>query len=112
MKRALVLLVAVIFLFAGSALAADPKAGAAKGAPAKAASMTASGKIVDLSDTMLKLERSAKGKAETMEFGLDKPVSADIKVGDKVTVHYVSKDGKKVATKVNKAAPKKSSTKK
>jgi hypothetical protein len=110
MKRALVLLVAVIFLFAGSALAADSKA--AKAAPAKAASMTASGKILDLSDTMLRLERSGKGKAETMEFGLEKPVSADIKMGDKVTVHYVSKDGKNMATKVTKAAAKKSSKKK
>ncbi len=110
MKRALVLLVAAIFLFSGAAFAADQSK--AKAASAKTTSMTASGKVVDISDTMLKLERSAKGKAETMEFGLDKPASADIKAGDKVTVHYVKKDGKNVATKVSKAAAKKPAKKK
>ena len=109
MKRVLVLLVAAIFLFSGAAFAADAKA---KPAPAKTTSMTATGKVVDLSDTALKLERSAKGKTETMEFGLDKPVSPDIKAGDKVTVRYVKKDGKNVATKVSKAAAKKTSKKK
>jgi hypothetical protein len=104
MKRVMVLLLAAVFLFAGAAFAADqPKGGAAKAAPAKTAQMTATGKIVELSDTMLRLERSAKGKVEAMEFGLEKPLGPEVKIGDKATVHYVSKDGKKVATKVNKA---------
>ena len=104
MKRVMVLLLGVIFLFAGTAFAADqPKGGAAKAAPAKTAKMTATGQIVELSDTMLRLERSAKGKVETMEFGLEKALGPDVKVGDKVTVQYVSKDGKNFATKVNKA---------
>jgi hypothetical protein len=106
MKKVMVLLLAAVFLFAGAALAADQPKSAAKAAPAKTAKMTATGKIVELSDTALKLERSAKGKTETMDFGLEKPVGADLKVGDKVTVQYVSKDGKNVATKVNKAAKK------
>ena len=111
MKRVLVLLVAAIFLFAGAALAANQTKGG-KAAPAKTTSMTASGKVVDISATALKIERSAKGKTETMEFGLDKPASADIKAGDKVTVHYVKKDGKNVATKISKAAAKKPAKKK
>ena len=72
-------------------------------APAKTAKMTATGKVVELSESMLRLERSAKGKVEAMEFGLEKPLGPEVKIGDKATVHYVSKDGKKVATKVNKA---------
>lgn len=104
MKRVLVLLVSAVFLFAGAAFAANqPKGAAGKPAPAKAAKMTATGKIVEISDTALKVERSAKGKSETMEFGLEKSLGPELKVGDKVTVHYVSKDGKNVATKVNKA---------
>jgi hypothetical protein len=108
MKRLMVLLLAVAFLFAGTAFAAEKAKGTAK-----TAKMTATGKIVDLSDTMLKVERSVKGKTETMEFGLDKPL-AGMKVGDKVTVHYVVKDGKNVATKVTKseAAKKTEKTKK
>jgi len=113
MKRLMVLLLAVAFLFAGTAFAAEKAKGTTKAAPAKAAKMTATGKIVDLSDAMLVVERSVKGKAETMEFGLDKPL-AGMKVGDKVTVHYVVKDGKNMATKVTKseAAKKTEKTKK
>lgn len=110
MKRVLVLLVAAIFLFSGAAFAADQSK--AKAAPAKTTSMSMAGKIVDLSDNMLKLDRSVKGKTETVEFALDKPVPAEIKSGDKVKVTYVSKDGKKVATKVAKSTAGKKSTKK
>jgi hypothetical protein len=110
MKRLMVLLLAVAFLFAGTALAANVKDKSGKavvdkgGKPVatKTAKMTATGKIVDLSDAMLSVERSVKGKVETMEFALDKPL-AGMKVGDKVTVHYVVKDGKNVATKVTKS---------
>lgn len=113
MKRVMVLLLTAVFLFAGAAFAADQtKGGAAKAAPAKTAKMTATGKIVELSDTALKLERSAKGKTETKDFGLEKPLGPDLKVGDKVTVHYVTKDGKNVATKVSKAQAAKKAPKK
>lgn len=108
MKRVLVLLVAAIFLFSGAALAATQAKG---GKTSKTASMTASGKVVEISPTALKLDRAAKGKSETMEFGLDKPTPAEIKAGDKVTVHYVQKEGKNVATKISKAAPKKTAKK-
>jgi hypothetical protein len=111
MKRVLVLLLAAVFLFAGAAFAAEqPKA--AKPAPAKgAAKMTATGKILELSDTALKLERSAKGGTTTTDFSLEKP-QPELKVGDKVTVSYVTKDGKNMATKVSKAQAAKKTTKK
>ncbi len=113
MKRLMVLLLAALFLFSGVAFGAEKAKEGAKAAPAKQAKMTATGKIVQLSDTLLVVERSVKGKAETMEFALEKPL-ADMKAGDKVTVHYVAKDGKNVATKVTKseAAKKTEKTKK
>ncbi|MDO8786172.1 MAG: hypothetical protein Q7J12_08145, partial [Syntrophales bacterium] len=63
-------------------------------------------KVLEISDTMLKIERTVKGKAETMELTLEKACSK-IVVGDKVKVSYVTKDGKNVATKVAKEKAKK-----
>jgi hypothetical protein len=50
---------------------------------------------------MLKIERKIKDRVETMEFVLEKPVK--FKVGDRVRVSYVEKDGKMNATRVVKA---------
>ena len=104
MKRFLVLFVALSFLFCGSVFAAEATkaepAAAAKEA-AKETKMSATGKVTEISDTMLKIERTVKGKAETMEFTLEK-ACPKIAAGDKVGVSYVTKDGKNVATKVTK----------
>ena len=108
MKRLMVVLLAVAFLFAGTAFAADK---AKAPAPAKAAKMTAVGTVLEISDKALKLDRKGKEKSEVMDFALDKP-AADVKAGDKVTVHYTVKDGKNVATKVTKATTKKPAPKK
>jgi hypothetical protein len=102
MKRLMVVLLAVAFLFAGTAFAAEKAK--APAAP-KAAKMTAVGTVLEISDKALKLDRKGKEKSEVMDFALDKP-AADVKAGDKVTVHYTVKDGKNVATKVAKAATK------
>ena len=115
MKRFLVLFVALSFLFCGSVFAAEatkakPAAPAAKAEPAaampakameKETKMSATGKVTEISDTMLKIERTVKGKAETMELTLEK-ADPKIKVGDKVEVSYVTKDGKNVVAKVTK----------
>ena len=108
MKRLMVVLLAVAFLFAGTAFAAEK---AKAPAPAKAAKMTAVGTVLEISDKALKLDRKGKEKSEVMDFALDKP-AADVKAGDKVTVHYTMKDGKNMATKVTKAAPPKAKPKK
>lgn len=104
MKRLLVFIVGLSFLFCASAFAVDQPAPAAKPEPAKAApvkmaKMQATGKVVEVTDTMLKIEKMVKGKAETKEFVLEKPL-AKIKAGEKVTVMYVEKEGKMVAVKV------------
>lgn len=109
MKRFLVLFVALSFLFCGSVFAAE----ATKAEPAAAAKetkMSATGKVTEISDAMLKIERTVKGKVETMEFSLEK-ACPKIAAGDKVKVSYVTKDGKNVATKVTKAAAKKAAEK-
>ena len=103
MKRLMVVLLAVVFLFAGTAFAAEKAKGTA---PAKAAKMTAVGQVLEISDKALKLDRKGKEKSEVMDFALDKAVGG-VKAGDKVTVHYTVKDGKNVATKVTKAEAKK-----
>jgi Cu/Ag efflux protein CusF len=115
MKRLMVLVVGLVFLFCASAFAVEKPAAATKAAPAaaepstnapaKVAKMSATGKVLEISDTALKIERTVKGKAETMEFVLEKAAKA--KVGDKVRVVYVEKDGQKVASKVCRIFPKK-----
>jgi hypothetical protein len=100
MKRLLVLFVALSFLFSGSVFAAE----ATKAKPAattKETTMNATGKVTDISDTMLKIERTVKGKAEIMEFALEKTYPK-IAAGDKVKVNYITKDGKNVSTKLTK----------
>lgn len=113
MKRFLVFFVALSFLFCGTVFAFEkPAAGATEAKPAaktlaaKETKMTATGKVTEISDTMLKIERTVKGKMETMEIALEKacPACLKIKVGDKVKVTYVTKDGKNVAVKVSKVA--------
>jgi hypothetical protein len=113
MKRLMVLMVAAVFLFSGMAFAADvkdktgapvkDKTGApvqtktSKEAPPKVATMKATGTVQSISDSALKLDSAGK----TLDFTLAK-VYPDIKAGDKVTVTYVVKDGKNVASKVSK----------
>lgn len=67
--------------------------------------MSATVKVTEISDTILKADRHIKENTETMEFSLEKACS-DISVGDKVKVSYIIKDDKNVATKVTKALSK------
>jgi hypothetical protein len=120
MKRLMVLVVGLVFLFCASAFAADKPAAATATkaapvaaepvkAPAKVTKMSATGKVTEISDTALKIERTVKGKAEMKEFVLEKPAKA--KVGDKVKVSYIEKEGKNVASKVTKVVVKKKAAK-
>ncbi|MBU4372653.1 MAG: hypothetical protein KKH02_00695 [Proteobacteria bacterium] len=120
MKRFMVWAIALVFLFCTSAIAATTPAAPAPGAPAaekkevkkvekKDVKKTA-GKVLEISDKTLKIERMLKGKAETIEFSLEKPF-ANIKVGDQLKISYIEKNGQNVLLKVapaQKAAVKKS----
>ena len=119
MKRFMVLVIGLVFLFCTSAIAAEtkkadvatPAAPAAKAEPAKAekkevkkvvkkkAEKKTDGKVVEISDKTLKIERTLKGKVETMEFFLEKPF-ANITVGDKLKVSYIEKNGQNVLLRV------------
>lgn len=69
--------------------------------PQKITKMAATGKIVEITDTTIRIERTVKGNVEIMDLDLEKPVK-DIKSGDKVRVSYIEKEGRHVVTKITK----------
>lgn len=116
MKSVLVYIVSVAFLLSALAFAADkPASDKTKADPAKtvakSAKMNATGKVIEISDSAIKIQRTVKGKAETMEFVLEKSVE-NIAVNDSVKIAYIENDGQLLASRVVKAAPKKLEKKK
>ena len=105
MKRLMLFAAGLTFLLFAWAFAADQPVSTAPAAvtsqTAKITRMRAPGTVLEISDVMLKIERKIKDRVETMEFVLEKPVK--FKVGDRVRVSYVEKDGKMIATRVVKA---------
>jgi ribosomal protein S1 len=115
MKRFTVFVLGFIFLFCTFALVVEQAtAGPAPTDPVKAkvAKRQKTGTVVNLTDALIKIEFAKKGKKDSMEFGLTEP--AKVSVGEKVTVYYTEKDGKKEAFKVTvkKTSAKKSTKKK
>lgn len=111
MKKVLLQIVGVIFLLSALAVAADKTVSSVKSDPAKtniikAARMHATGKVIEISDASVKIERTVKGDIETMEFALEKPC-AGIVANDLVKIAYTEKDGKLTASRVSKVALKK-----
>lgn len=112
MKRTLVYIISAAFLFSALAFAAEKPSTAVtkvdhtKANVVKSAKMNAMGKVVEISDSSMKIERTVKGNAETMEFVLDK-ATEKIAVDDFVKIAYIEKDGQLLASRVVKAAPKK-----
>jgi len=117
MKRALVYIVCVAFLLSALAFAADKpatdktKVDSAKTNVVKSAKMNATGKVIEISDSSIKIERTVKGSAEIMEFVLEKPAE-NITVNDSVKIAYIEKDGQLLASRIVKATPKKMEKKK
>jgi hypothetical protein len=107
MKKVLVCITGVVFLLAALAFAADkPATDATKNATVKTnavknAKMNARGKVVEVSDKAIKIERSIKGSTQIMEFALDKPAD-NIAVNDSVKIDYSEQDGKLTASRVAK----------
>jgi len=106
MKKALLYLVCTFFLLSTVAFAADKpaspvKADSVKKELVKATRMQAKGKVIEISDESIKIERTVKGDVETMEFALDKPVE-NISVNDSVRITYIEKDDKLAASRVAK----------
>ncbi|NTW07890.1 MAG: hypothetical protein HGA29_08615, partial [Syntrophaceae bacterium] len=100
------------FLLSAIAFAAEkPASTAAADDPGKignvkVAKMNARGKVVEITDKTIKIERKVKNDVEIMEFVLDKPME-NIVVSDAVKIVYVEKDGSLMALRVVKIIPKK-----
>ena len=108
MKCLMVVIVGFIFVFnALMSTAAGPSATPSKSEqsrtvtvkPPKETRVSITGIVRDVSDTVLMVERTVKGKTEYMGFILEKPVE-NIKFGDKVRVSYIKKGERYIAIKV------------
>ncbi|HUN54929.1 MAG TPA: hypothetical protein VMU29_07225 [Smithella sp.] len=115
MKKALWYIVGAIFLLSTLTFAAEKTISPAGTEPVKTnvvkpTRMHATGKVVEISDESIKIERTVKGAVENMEFALDKPFT-DIVVNDSVKIAYTEKDGKLIATRVVKVVLKKKDAK-
>jgi hypothetical protein len=98
MKRFLTLAAVLIFIGFTLALAAE-KSPSAPPLPPRIPEMSAAGKVLKISDTILKIERTLKGKAEIMEFILEEPFP-NIAAGDQIKVSYREKDGRNILIRV------------
>jgi hypothetical protein len=115
MKRFLVIAAALIGIAFTLALAAENPMPNPSVTP-RVPEMSTAGKVLEVSDKVLKMERTLKGKTETMDFSLDKPFT-DIAVGDQIKVNYLERDGRNILIRVAPAKktavqkPKKTATK-
>ncbi len=111
MKRLSVGMIVIAFVFGAAAFAAEQgvkvpsKVEPAKATAIKIVKMKATGRVVEVTDTSLKIERTVKGTVEPFEFALEKQLTK-IKVGDKVMITYILKDEKNVITRITKQGPK------
>jgi hypothetical protein len=108
MKRFLTLS-AILMLFCFTLVFAAEKPRSAPPLLPRIPEMSTAGTVLEISGTSLKIERTLKGKAEIMEFILEKPFP-DVAAGDPVKVSYLEKDGRNVLIRV--APSKKTAVKK
>jgi hypothetical protein len=71
-------------------------------AAAKVPIVSAAGRVLEISETSLKMERSVKGETEIMEFVLETPLG-NIAVGEQIKVSYKQKEMKNVLIRAQKA---------
>ncbi len=116
MKKALWYVAGGVFLFSALAFAADKpisdtiKVDAVKTNTIKAAKMNATGKVIDISDEYIKIERTVRGNVEVMQFALEN-LTENVAVNDTVKIAYINQDGKLFATRVAKVDSKKKEVK-
>ncbi len=68
----------------------------------KAPVMNAAGRVLEISETSLKIERAVKGETEVMEFVLERPLQ-DIEIGAQMKISYKQKDMKYILIRAQKA---------
>jgi hypothetical protein len=98
MKRFLALAAVLILIGFTLAIAAE-KPTVAPPLPPRIPEMSTAGKVLEVSDSILKIERTLKGKVEIMVFILEKPFSS-LAAGDQIKVSYLEKDGRNVLIRV------------
>jgi hypothetical protein len=98
MKRFLIIAAGSILLCFALVFAAE-RPPAVLSTPPKVPEMSTAGKVIAVSDTEMRLERTLKGKVETMEFFLETPFPT-IKAGDQIKVSYRERDGRNILTRV------------
>jgi hypothetical protein len=101
MKRFLISAAVFLLLYFTLAFAAEKPPVSAPLTP-RVPEMSTAGKVLEISDTLLKIERTLKGKAETMEFALEKPFPG-VAVGDQIKVSYLEKEGRNILIRVARA---------
>jgi hypothetical protein len=99
MKRFLTLAAVLILIGFTLALAAEKPATAPPLPPPRIPEMSTAGKVLEVSDAILKIERTLKGKAEIMEFVLEKTFP-NVAAGDQIKVSYRERDGRNILTQV------------
>jgi hypothetical protein len=99
MKRFLIISGSLMLLCFTLVFAAEKKQATPVPPPPRVPEMSTAGRVMTVSDTILKIERTLKGKAEIMEFVLEKPF-ANITVGDQLKVSYIEKNGQNVLIRV------------
>lgn len=109
MKKAFLYILGGIFLLTAFAFAADKsapeaiKADAVKTNSVKTAKMNARGKVIEISDESITIERAIRGNVEKIKFELDKPVE-NVVVNDFVSIAYTEQDGRLMASRITKTA--------
>lgn len=98
MKRFLITAAGVMVLCFALVFAAE-KPTAVRPPPPRVPEMSTAGKVISVSKTELRIERTLKGKVETMEFTLENPFPT-IAVGDQIKVSYREKDGRNLLIRV------------
>jgi Cu/Ag efflux protein CusF len=98
MKKAIAIIVSVLFVFAITSLSVA----AEKKAVVKVKQVTGEVTMVDTNAKTI----TVKGKKGDVVIGVDEKMMADVKAGDKVVAKYTEADGKNTAKSVKKAAAK------
>jgi hypothetical protein len=98
MKRFLIAAAGVMILCFALVFAAE-KPPVVSSPPLRVPEMSTAGKVIAVTDTELRIERTMKGKVETMEFILENPFPV-IAVGNQVKVSYREKEGRNILIRV------------
>ena len=101
MKRFMTLAAVLILIGFTLAIAAE-KPALAPPLPSRIPAMSTAGKVLEVSDAILKIERTLKGTVEIMEFIVEKPFP-NLVAGDQIRVSYVQRDGRNVLIRVSPA---------